>query len=973
MYCETYQLLTRQRPPIAPLVYNDGTRRVDQPNDIITRSTGLGAILDDEELSYVVEHRSLAERVRYNRDPSLRTPSSLASIERLQRWEERMYDRITKKLHRLCAARTNFDRLLDRPEVRRSPVYVYATHKIDVLERILAAARVPDHIGTPEESRRIICAVNTIMDSLVPLFLDLERRRPWTDDMLITTPSCDRVLEYGRLPDISDIICQINYWRDVEDHIIPVKAERKKPAGRTGGALVASAADASAFSAASAAAVANQQHDISQYLQAPKNLKNKPSYILSKILKKGLPRRCVVRNLVPIIIKSISADVTLADFFKTIFMCTVLGVYPHCRHTPPFYVRYKVYSMLRYPLLKDDADMTIKRFITQSHTSQPTGTTNGAPTVVFDNQETICYMLREFLIFHIGLIPALGEVLDNTIQFDATRQTVVERCEMMRKRISENYMCRQNFFHGVEDMLLEEKRPRTDNIYSVRGPSFVEALLEKCRLININRLYDRAVPPDDEIMARTYENVVHYLLRFASVMIQGTRDDHDAPQIRLVPEVPRNWQHLLEMLLEGRFPSVLAGVSPSCAAKLDQARQAFEVDGKLTHVHRAVNEDIPDHRQYQFVQAFYRCLDIVQGIRVYKQPPHYVDRTIQALRERYNVDPTEPLTDEVINYLREKSALYYCTNCKTVKSRVVQSIFTRNAHALGVDCTIDTDTHVLYCAGKGRSMPGSKKNDPNAHDPVALALLQQDTDGTSNSNLTAKAFKKIAKKRMKLAANKRCTETPLIYLDMLGNFVQIFDEIYLLCPACGVLTNYDQRRPAFDIYTCGYCRTETIGQSKAASICCNFCDKVRTDRSTAWGTYVAQHTRDPEGDAERDKKSIRLWTATSDLLKKIAAQDQELGKHSLDAVANGRVVMPQGASSSHYSLLQLCPEHNKIWMRKLENGASVSYTEIVTGVRESWYKRKPQTAETDTIPAICSSSSTATTTAATATPSSSSS
>ena len=199
-----------------------------------------------------------------------------------------------------------------------------------------------------------------------------------------------------------------------------------------------------------------------------------------------------------------------------------------------------------------------------------------------------------------------------------------------------------------------------------------------------------------------------------------------------------------------------------------------------------------------------RCFD-VQSIQVFQLPQHWFIQQYVALR----------LQQDSLNRLDDTCANHFiCRSCRTFKAFIVHPLTTDiNFYAQG-------DLKVVYDDENDNFFCGKKP--------------QRDTKVTSSRNLQffltdEKRIRKLAREKRRKEETTVCIDTELIPVSMIGNMVQCYNKLYVLCPQpnCGRPCRFEFKKYHQSQFSCGRCQFIY----KSDTICCGYCGRGQGKKS----------------------------------------------------------------------------------------------------------------------------------------------
>ena len=569
---------------------------------------------------------------------------------------------------------------------------------------LLSSTEYPDHIS--------FC-LHMYYDAHVPIMCAVEENtKPHATRQLFMKypPKTAEVLHDGNLPDIIDLQLQCSFWNE------------NKP-------------------------------------------KMKP---IVHLMCKALPQRCQIRNLREIISNYCQTDDLVHDFMRSAFLCSVLGMYKHCKVRLGWYERQQI--LRRFVYLKPNR-MQIQEWLFTNY------------------QHLLFYIIKEFLTFSMGMIPALYDELCMTYKWHTFETTVHSAMDNIRKTINNNVSrsgAIQDWLSQIESNLMQVNKQQLGNLFRPQRQTFTQTVVSIC---------DRL----DEIAHQVNPNVefpkeYKFLLR------------------KMVQRVPRGDIHI-EWL---KYFSV----SQTTIDLLSNMYQHSPQNTYRTDL-RKLLQNSPRYDFEAIRELFAAFQQTHHDMRTFSLPKHYYDAQCVALRRRYGQGPDEPLKDHV-------GQVYLCLSCNSFKGFIVKknsksnNLFANGHHKI----IIDDETLKCYCGRR------CEKSDTKKRKRIAVESF---LDGVELEEARKRRAKKDWKTRRKNMQNELCATTECLKFNMTGCLFQFYGQLYLFCPSCANPTIFNRDQYDKHGFTCGQCLKEG---TLYTSVSCFICDTYRGKDS--WTTVSAQ-------------------------------------------------------------------------------------------------------------------------------------
>ena len=357
------------------------------------------------------------------------------------------------------------------------------------------------------------------------------------------------------------------------------------------------------------------------------------------LMCKALPQRCQIRNLREIISNYCQSDDTVHEFMRSALLCSLLGMYRHCKKRLTWDCRKEILRRLVY--------------------SRPNRTQ--LQEWLFTNyQHLLFYTIKEFLTFSMPMIPALYNELCGTYKWNIFESTVRTAMDRSRTTIEANIRqssSLQDWVAHVETSLIVVNKQQLRNLYRPQRQSFCQAVICTCdKLDETHRQVD--------IYLKFPMEYVHLLRKMTQRVSRGQIHIQwlkyfNVDQVA-IDCLTNMYNHAQQNAFRTELRKLLQGL----------CRYDFEATRALFAAFRQTHSDI----------------------RVFQLPQHYYEAQCCALRRRYGLVPGQELSKHV-------GVVYLCMTCNTFKGFVVNkdskvnNLFA-NGHSKII---IDDETLKCYC------------------------------------------------------------------------------------------------------------------------------------------------------------------------------------------------------------------------------------------------------------------------------------
>jgi len=486
------------------------------------------------------------------------------------------------------------------------------------------------------------------------------------------------------------------------------------------------------------------------------------------LMCKALPQRCQIRNLREIISNYCQTDDLVHEFMRSAFLCSVLGMYKHCKVRLGWSERKSV--LRRFVFLKPNR-MQIQEWLFTNY------------------QHLLFYIIKEFLTFSMGMIPALYDELCQTYKWKMFETTVHGAMDNIRTMIQSNVTRSssiQEWLSQIESNLMQVNKQQLGNLFRPQRQTFTQTVVSICdRLDEVSQ----QVNPNMEF-SREYKNLMRHMAQRAPrgvVCIEWLK--YFNVKQSAIDMLVNMYQHCKQNTYRTDLRKLLQNSS----------RYDFEAIRSLFSAFQQTHHDM----------------------RTFQLPEHYYTQQCVALRRRYGLAPDAVLNEHV-------GQVYLCLSCNTFKGFIVRkdsktnNLFANGHHKI----IVDDETLKCYCGRR------CEKSDTKKRKRIAVESF---LDGVELEEARKRAAKKDWKTQRKNMQNELCASTESIKFNMTGCVFQFYGSLYLFCPSCANPTVFNREQYDKHGFTCGQCLKEG---TLYTSVSCFICDTYRGKDS--WTTISAQ-------------------------------------------------------------------------------------------------------------------------------------
>jgi len=357
------------------------------------------------------------------------------------------------------------------------------------------------------------------------------------------------------------------------------------------------------------------------------------------LMCKALPQRCQIRNLREIISNYCKTDDLVHEFMRSALLCSLLGMYKHCRFRPSWKVRKK---LIRKFIYSKPNRMQLQEWLFTSY------------------QHLLFYIIKEFLTYSMFLIPALYGELCNTYKWNIFEKTVHTAMDSVRESVEQNIdrsKTIKDWLFKIETALTHVNKQQLGNLYRPQRQSFTQNVISICERIDESK---HQVNPHVEF-PREYSQLLRKMV---------SRVERGDPHIewlkffnvnqKSIDALVNMYQHSKQNTYRTELRKIL---NTSSRYEFEAIRELFSA----------------------FQQTHY-------DVRVFDLPLHFYKKQCVALRRRYGLK----FDEEMPSYVGE---VYICLSCNTFKGFVIQknakcsNLFANGHHKI----IVDDETLKCYC------------------------------------------------------------------------------------------------------------------------------------------------------------------------------------------------------------------------------------------------------------------------------------
>ncbi len=374
-----------------------------------------------------------------------------------------------------------------------------------------------------------------------------------------------------------------------------------------------------------------------------------------------------------------------------------------------------------------------------------------------DHQQLLFFSVKEYIVFATRFIPSLHNILRDNYRWDEFEKVVRRAMDNVRRMITEDVLP----MTGVEHCIRDSSRGST-HMYRPRKTTFCRVLIQECERYCETHTLESA----NSTLEPKHAQLLYQML----IRTQTER-------------IPFAWLQCF-------------GVSKKDTDMLVAQETLFRADGARSKLRQAIQslDVFLLERVRALAHAFFKKFNV----RVFTLPMHVSLAQVKALRNMHNIPDGVPAPGI--------GCTYVCFECKQFRGFVTHRCGSRlhNICAFGHNkVLIDDVQSKLYCGRRFDKL--DKKRSSRGEFAEALELV--------------KTSKQLAKEKRKEKQMEKCAMTELQPVNLVGNILQFYGNLYTICTRCGNYMKYNPEHFDGNIF-CGCCIEDGV---MFRDIRCNWC------------------------------------------------------------------------------------------------------------------------------------------------------
>lgn len=412
------------------------------------------------------------------------------------------------------------------------------------------------------------------------------------------------------------------------------------------------------------------------------------------LMCKALPQRCQIRNLREIISNYCKTDDLVHEFMRAALLCSLLGMYSHCKCRPGWKARQQ---LIRRFIYAKPNRMQLQEWLFTMY------------------QHLLFYIIKEFLTYSMCLIPALYEELCGTYKWNTFEFIVHHSMDQIRQTVDEN-ICQaktiQTWLNKIETSLMHVNKQQLGNLYRPQRQTFTQNVISICERIDENRHH---VNPHLQFPFQ-YRKLLRKMV---------ARVERGHPKIEWLKFFNVN-QKSIDALCN-MYKHSQQNTYRSELRKLLTTAPRYEFE--------AIRELFATFQQTHY------------DVRIFHLPKHLYEKQRTALCRRYGLNINEEMPSHV-------GEVYVCLSCSTFKGFVVQAnnkctnLFANGHHKI----IVDDETLQCFCGRR------CEKTDTKKRKRIALDTFLDGVELEEHRKRRVKKDWKTQRKSMQndLCASTEC-------------------------------------------------------------------------------------------------------------------------------------------------------------------------------------------------------------------------
>ncbi len=414
------------------------------------------------------------------------------------------------------------------------------------------------------------------------------------------------------------------------------------------------------------------------------------------LMCKALPQRCQIRNLREIIANYCQTDNLVHEFMRSALLCSILGMYKHCKKRLNWKARQKILRRLMY---SKPNRMQLQEWLFTSY------------------QHLLFYIIKEFLTYSMAMIPALYDELCRTYKWYTFEKTVHIAMDSVRTNIESNILHSftiPEWLSQVESTLMQVNKQQLGNLFRPQRQTFTQTVISICERI-------------DE---QAHQNNPHVLFPMEYIHLL---------------------RHMVQRVNRGKVRIdwlQYFNVKQSSIDALENMYQHYQQNTYRTDLRKLLQNS----SRYDFEsirELFCAFQQNHQDIRIFHLPEHFYDSQCVALKRRYGFENDDEIKKHV-------GKVYLCLSCNMFKGFIVKkdlkcnNLFANGHHKI----IVDDETLKCYCGRR------CEKTDTKKRKRIALESYLEGVELEEHRKRRAKKDWKTQRKLIQneLCAQTECIE-----------------------------------------------------------------------------------------------------------------------------------------------------------------------------------------------------------------------
>lgn len=476
------------------------------------------------------------------------------------------------------------------------------------------------------------------------------------------------------------------------------------------------------------------------------------------LLSKGLPKRCQIRELSRFLVDYMKSDVVCRVAFTRMLVCSLAGLWQHCRHRAPFPVMVALVSALIY---SPSASTTFVEWLdakvapTEDTTSTKRGSKSQGKQQTSHRHQGICFfIIREFICVAVASVPTLRAMLYNELEWKGFETESLEQMELVRENIYADFT--SHLASG------EEAAPWRLNAasWSLQPRSYTKRQGNRPRSQSMNNRMGIAN------LLKVFTSLREQHIKKAMCSKWGSMMVLQKAVVQCIWNIPSGAVGLIPRLQ-------LANFTQSSLMVVNEVLSVCQANGALKRVQQLMQSLLEESIwEYSVVEQELHIAEAQLRVAVYPLPQHHMEAQTIALNEAWQCVGG-------ITGCAHCGVFMFCLSCGDIKSALSTPVnpnkrkFTM-PNIASVRVAVNDDEDMLVCE-KAHGNNNNSRLQKVLGRPMFGTCLEEPTLGPGR--IVPSTFDSVV-------ASLRCNQQGVAVVPMCGNLVWHANKLYTLCISC---------------------------------------------------------------------------------------------------------------------------------------------------------------------------------------------